>query len=1391
MKKTKQFRISSLGWLLSLAGWLAAGIASHATNSTFTFILEEPCKTSAGVFAPNGTLIRTLWSKVRYPAGTNSAVWDGLDDCSNVVAAGLYQIKVLQHNTEYVWDGAIGNTSDAVSGPTVHNGFYPMCDMTIAGTNGYYVSGYNEGGYDFRGFWTTDPQQVVVRWSPDNAPANTSDRNWNWTATDGNWVYFGCSAASNPNNLTNNNYPGFIVASQVGLSNPAFSAYFSQGGPIVNGEVTNVYPNGIYVGTQPGLSGLAVQQNGNLLAAAVAPDNRVYLLDKRSGATLTSFGVPSPGRMSFSPDGSLWVVSGTSVIAYDNLSVNPAAVVTIPNFSEPLAVAVNPTNASLILVADGGSSQQVKAFDNAGNPLWTYGLAGGYQTNGITVQTNKFWFNNGETNDTFLCFAPDGSFWVGDGGNFRSIHFSAACNYLEQIMYQPHSYIACVDQNNPSRVFNQFLEFKVDYTKPLPQAWTLVNNWKVGVDPVHVSWDAGIYEVTTFTNGRTYALIDNNTAFPTFSELCELATNQLRLTGIAPAYDSSTCWISLGPDGSARRATPGSASWYETTLNGFDASNNPTWNPATLIASAPEGDTDPFPRFKGIGNLRTSISSNNILISLDQSLSNNFHLGGIRVGSTNWLWRASPAVAFMDGLGTYEISNGVTYGGDTVQAIDRNVIYGYHGEFFRGSGQAGQIMHFYDDGLFVGQFGESDIGHNAYEGALPGFAGNGFSPSLIKTTNSDYYLWINDEAGHGPQRWHFVNARNIREQSGTGLLGTSITLTNPPCDFPTAVTGKNGNHSVELSWLPVAGATAYNIRYSLMNGGPYSVLAATTPRLDYVIGGLTNGLTYYFVVTAVQSVGEGTTSEQVAVTPFDTTQTVLCAGQMSEDGLLTPVVEVDSNAPAAGQPGWVGVEHLTGLLNPRELDDYGYGNLQNESLGTQGYVIIDDEGPATSLPNLPASFSLAYGSGWTDLGNLERQYDVNGFVAMNHGMLADSLRTLDIGVSDTNYHFLTVISPAEFNSSRKFTLGITSTNGSSAQYSVNEYYGYSHVFQFLFQGDVTLWADGSNGSEAIIQAIFLDNAPVTYAPPSIQTNAIADITNGLVLHYPLNADGSDVWSGNNLTLVGSPFFSNGAIYWDGVAATLGYTSPQTWPQTGLTISAWIDMADPAANYSVAACHGNYTGSTDQAYFQFYTAAGKLNARIIQDADVNYIGRTTLASLSAGWHFAAFTWSGGTNNNSIVIYLDGTIIDNSDNGAGTFSAAYSGSDLPLALGAQFSGGPDFTQPFFGGENGVRMYDRALSGGEIGTLYVNGLEGATATYPGINNIGLSGTDLTLNVSSGLAGMTYSVLMSTNLAQPFNQWTLIAANIPGTNGNFSVTITNAVDPDSPQRFYMLRTP
>jgi hypothetical protein len=1084
--------------------WLAFSLMLHlglnaaiAATTTFSFALDEPCKTSAGVYLPDGTLVRTLWSKVRYyAAGVYSSNWDGLDDNGNTVAPGAYEIRLLEHNTEYVWDGAIGNTSANMFGPAVHSAFQTMHDMSISGTNAFYATGYNEGKYDFASFSTSDPQTVLAKWSDNVWTSDIYDRNWSFVCSDSNWVYFAAPISMNPTNSVTCNYRGFVIATQIG-ANPQTNT-FTAGVAITNNNY--YYLNGVYVGAQPGLSGISVELNSNLLAVSVAPDNEVYLLDKRSGAQLGGFQVTNPGKLSFAPDGSLWVISGTNIAHFTGLTSTPAEVLTIPGFCEPLAIAVCPTNANLILVADGGASQQIKAFDSSGNALWTYGLTGGYQANGPQVTTNKFWFlcDLESADGTFLCFAPDASFWVGDGGNHRALHFSSSLSYLEQIMFQPHSYRTCVDQNNTSRVFNQFLEFNVDYSKPLSQGWTLVNNWKANVDTNHLDWEEGLFEVTTFTNNRTYGLIHNNLA--NTSELVELTTNGIRFTGIFPMASPVSRWVSLGPDGSARAVTMGAALWYQSSLAGFDTNGNPMWNPETLLASAPNASSDPVPRCCSFGNVRTTISSNNILISFDQSLNNGWHLGGIRLGGTNWLWKASPA-GNLNGLGTYEISNGVSYGGNTLQAMDRNIIYGYHGEFFRSQGQAGQHMHFYDDGLFVGQFGETSIGHSAYEGAVQGFAGNAHSPSLVKASTGDYYVWDNDESAHGPQRWQLVNAKNIREQTGAVTNGGNVSLTPEGNNFPTGLVAAIGSQSCDLSWQNVPGATSYSIYYSTNNGGPYSALAGTVTNTIFKVAGLCNGLTYYFVVSATIADVEGPTSEQIPVFPFDTSQTVLRAGCASEGQQGESLIDVVTGAGTFGQPCFIGTEYPMGVLNLRERDYYGYGNLANETVGNQGFVIYNWGGTGTNVMHLAASFGITNISGWTGIPYLQRAYKVDNLIepdftpgalgggsstGLVDGISGNPRGSIGISASDTNFHYLTVVSPAEFADTRSFTMTLSSTNGLSASYPVNEKFGYSHVFQFIFKGNVTLTADCTGGAGAIVQSLFLDDAPVvgSLAAPS-------------------------------------------------------------------------------------------------------------------------------------------------------------------------------------------------------------------------------------------------------------------------------------------------------------------
>jgi hypothetical protein len=47
-------------------------------------------------------------------------------------------------------------------------------------------------------------------------------------------------------------------------------------------------------------------------------------------------------------------------------------------------------------------------------------------------------------------------------------------------MFLPASYQSAVSPGEPTRVFSNFLEFSVDYSKPINTSWTLVNNWGAG-----------------------------------------------------------------------------------------------------------------------------------------------------------------------------------------------------------------------------------------------------------------------------------------------------------------------------------------------------------------------------------------------------------------------------------------------------------------------------------------------------------------------------------------------------------------------------------------------------------------------------------------------------------------------------------------------------------------------------------------------------------------------------------------------------------------------------------------------------------------------------------------------------------------------------------------------
>ncbi len=101
-------------------------------------------------------------------------------------------------------------------------------------------------------------------------------------------------------------------------------------------------------------------------------------------------------------------------------------------------------------------------------------------------------------------------------------------------------------------------------------------------------------------------------------------------------------------------------------------------------------------------------------------------------------------------------------------------------------------------------------------------------------------------------------APRIGSDGGTG---------NPtPPAVPNGLVATRGNQQISLSWSASTGATSYRIYRGLSPGGQNSTFTQIDTN-SFVDTGLTNGTTYYYRVTAVNSAGESGRSSEVSATP--------------------------------------------------------------------------------------------------------------------------------------------------------------------------------------------------------------------------------------------------------------------------------------------------------------------------------------------------------------------------------------------------------------------------------------------------------------------------------------------------------------------------------------------
>jgi fibronectin type 3 domain-containing protein len=124
---------------------------------------------------------------------------------------------------------------------------------------------------------------------------------------------------------------------------------------------------------------------------------------------------------------------------------------------------------------------------------------------------------------------------------------------------------------------------------------------------------------------------------------------------------------------------------------------------------------------------------------------------------------------------------------------------------------------------------------------------------------------------NGKLLYYAVTARNAGGESDlSSVVGAMPMPVVPVPDAPT-VNATPGDASVALAWAAVSGASSYNVYWSkaagVTPGGAGVTKIGSLTSTSYSHVGLVNGDRYYYVVTAVNSSGEGKASSEVSAAP--------------------------------------------------------------------------------------------------------------------------------------------------------------------------------------------------------------------------------------------------------------------------------------------------------------------------------------------------------------------------------------------------------------------------------------------------------------------------------------------------------------------------------------------
>jgi fibronectin type 3 domain-containing protein len=142
--------------------------------------------------------------------------------------------------------------------------------------------------------------------------------------------------------------------------------------------------------------------------------------------------------------------------------------------------------------------------------------------------------------------------------------------------------------------------------------------------------------------------------------------------------------------------------------------------------------------------------------------------------------------------------------------------------------------------------------------------------NVTLTKNQKYPLKVEFQSANRAAAARFywiVPGQSVSAIVPSSVLTPDTTTAPAKPGAPSGLSATGGNAKVSLSWTAASGATSYQLSRSTTNNGPYTAVGSAVTTTSGSDSTVTNGKTYYYVVTATNSAGVSPNSNQASATP--------------------------------------------------------------------------------------------------------------------------------------------------------------------------------------------------------------------------------------------------------------------------------------------------------------------------------------------------------------------------------------------------------------------------------------------------------------------------------------------------------------------------------------------